>query len=126
MTTARQSAPGATRVCPHCRQTILESATVCPVCRHHLRVGSRITAGTGAAAVALIPLRVEGTVRHPDVGEPWEYSIMVAVRNERGEEISRHVVGVGALAANERRTFDVAVEVFTPSGRTVRAVGVDD
>jgi hypothetical protein len=123
MTTARQSAPGATRVCPHCRQTILESATVCPVCRHHLRVGTRTTAGTGAAAATLTPLRVEGTVRHPDVGEPWEYSLMVAVRNERGEEVSRHVVGVGSLNANESRTFELEVEVFTPSGRTVRASG---
>ena len=26
-----------TRVCPHCKATILASAAVCPSCRHHLR-----------------------------------------------------------------------------------------
>lgn len=123
MTTARQGAPGATRACPHCRQTILESATVCPACRHHLRVGTRPTAGEGSAVSVLSPLRVEATVHHSDSGEPWEYSVMVAVRNERGEELSRHVVGVGSLAAHEHRTFELAVEVFMPTGRTVRGVG---
>jgi hypothetical protein len=123
MTTARQGAPGATRVCPHCRQTILESATVCPVCRHHLRVGTRTTAGTGTEAAAVSPLRVEATIQHPEVGEPWEYSVMVSVRDERGQEVSRHVVGVGAMQPNERRSFEVSVEVFMPAGTTVRPVG---
>ena len=123
MATARQGAPGATRVCPHCRQTILESATVCPVCRHHLRVGTRTTAGTGTEAAAVSPLRVEATIEHPEVGEPWEYSVMVSVRDERGQEVSRHVVGVGAMQPSERRSFEVSVEVFMPVGTTVRPVG---
>ncbi|HEU4990375.1 MAG: hypothetical protein KGL93_03040 [Gemmatimonadota bacterium] len=121
MTTARQGAPGSTRVCPHCRQTILESATVCPVCRHHLRVGTRTTAGSGTEAAAVSPLRVEGTIEHPAIGEPWEYSVMVSVRGASGEEISRHVVGVGAMHAGDRRTFELSVEVFMPAGTTVRA-----
>jgi len=54
-------------------------------------------------------------VRHPDVGEPWEYSVSVTIRNDRGEEIGRQIIGVGALNPNEQRTFTFAVEVFTPS-----------
>lgn len=44
---------------------------------------------------------------------------MISVRNERGEEVTRQVVGVGALQPGEERTFTFAVEVFAPpeSGR---------
>jgi len=112
MSTARQGAPGTTRTCPHCRAVILESASVCPSCRHHLRFDP----GAAARAVpSLTPLRVEGTIRHPPVGEAWEYSVMLSIRNDRGEEIARQVVDVGALHPAEQRTFTLAVEVFTPS-----------
>ena len=90
---------------------ILESANVCPVCRHHLRVDQRMSESTHPSFSAL---RVEGTIRHPPAGESWEYSVMVSIRNDRGEEISRQVVGVGALNSAEQRTFTLAVEVFTP------------
>ncbi len=40
---------------------------------------------------------------------------MLSIRNDRGEEIARQVVGVGALHPAERRTFTLAVEVFTPA-----------
>jgi len=107
-------AAGRTRVCPHCKATILESAPVCPQCHHHLRF-------VGAAAPqppeGFSALRVEGTVRHPERGGDWEYSIVLAIRNERGEEISRQVVGVGALRAGQSRTFTLSVEVMTPGGR---------
>jgi hypothetical protein len=112
MSTTRQGAPGATRTCPHCRAIILESASVCPSCQHHLRFDP------GAAARALptfVPLRVEGTIRHPAAEEPWEYSVMVSIKNDRGEEVTRQVIGVGALQATEQRTFTLAVEVFTPT-----------
>jgi len=111
MSTIRQGAPGTTRTCPHCRATILESASVCPACQHHLRFDP------GAAARALptfVPLRVEGTIRHPEAEEPWEYSVMLSIKNDRGEEITRQVIGVGALHSAEQRTFTLAVEVFTP------------
>jgi len=110
MRTARQ-APGTTRTCPHCRTEILESANICPACRHHLRFDR---GGSGPVAPSFTPLRVEGTIRHPAVGEAWEYSVMLLVRNDRGEEVSRQVVGVGALQATEQRTFTLEVEVFTP------------
>jgi hypothetical protein len=42
---------------------------------------------------------------------------VLSIRNERGEEISRQVVGVGALRNTESRTFTLSVEVATPGGR---------
>jgi hypothetical protein len=60
------------------------------------------------------PLRVEGTIRHPNTGEPWEYAVMVSITNERGVELTRQIVGVGALRPGEQRKFTVAVEVFGP------------
>jgi len=59
---------------------------------------------------------VEGTIRHPSVGEPWEYTVMLSIRNDRGEEIVRQVVGVGALQPEEQRTFTLSVDVFAPEG----------
>jgi hypothetical protein len=112
----RQSSPGSTRSCPHCRATILESAAICPACKKYLRFEP------GAAARAtptFSPLAVEGTIRHPDAGEPWEYSVVVVIKNEKGEEVKRQVVGVGALQPNEGRTFSFAVEVFAPPGTRV-------
>jgi len=110
MAMARQGAPGATRVCPHCRQSILESAAVCPVCRHHLRVGAGVD--VAAPAPAFSPLRVEGTIKHPGNDEAWEYAIMVSIRDGSGEEISRQLMGVGAMQGSDERTFVMAVEVF--------------
>ena len=37
MSAMRPGETGATRTCPHCKTTILESAAVCPACRGHLR-----------------------------------------------------------------------------------------
>jgi len=37
MSSMRSGTPGATRVCPHCKATVLETAAICPGCRHHLR-----------------------------------------------------------------------------------------
>lgn len=120
MSTARHGTPGTTRSCPHCRATILESANVCPVCRHHLRFDQRMSESTHPSFSAL---RVEGTIRHPPAGESWEYSVMVSIRNDRGEEIARQVIGVGALNSAEQRTFTLAVEVFTPEGGKIGANG---
>lgn len=111
MSTTRQGAPGATRTCPHCRVTILESSAVCPNCRHHLRFDPG-SAGAKRAQSTIAPLTVEGTIRHPDHGPPWEYSVTVSIRNDKGEEVARQVVGVGALNPAEARTFLLSVEVF--------------
>jgi hypothetical protein len=114
MSSVRPGMPGATRACPHCRETILESAGVCPSCRHYLRFDA---AGEGAAAPAITPLRIEGGIRHPADGEPWEYTVVVTVRNDRGEEIARKLIGVGVLGANEQSTFALTVEAVEARGK---------
>jgi hypothetical protein len=104
-----KSAAGKTRTCPHCKATILDSAASCPACQRYLKFES----GTGLRPVPDIsPLKVAATIQHPAAGEPWEYSVVLSVRNERGEEITRQVVGVGSLQPLEQRTFNLAVEVF--------------
>lgn len=117
MTAPRQGAPGATRTCPHCRETILESAAVCPACRHHLRYEPR-SGDVATTPGAVTPLRVEGSVRNPDSGA-WEYSMVLTIRNERGEEIARRLVGVGAIQGDEQRTFTLSVEM-TPATDATR------
>ena len=62
MSAVRPGTPGATRTCPHCRATILDTAMV------------------------------------------------LVIRNERGEEVNRHIVGVGALEGSQSRSYSVTVE----------------
>lgn len=113
MSNAGQETSGKARSCPHCQATILESASICPACLHHLRFDAH---AAQRALSSVSPLRVEGTIRHPAIGEPWEYSVLLAIHDERGEEIARQVVGVGALQPAEQRTFVLTVEVFAPGG----------
>jgi hypothetical protein len=112
MSTVRAVTPGKSRDCPHCRSEILESAVACPACRHHLRFES-----TGQQPTSFTGLSVDGTIRHPG-GDAWEYTVIVSVRNERGSEIARKAVNVGALTASELRSFSVSVEVTAPGART--------
>ena len=60
------------------------------------------------------PLRVEGSFRHPESEEAWEYAVTVTITNEGGEEVTRQVVAVGALQPGEQRRFTAAVELFKP------------
>ena len=115
--TESKPTPGKTRTCPHCKSIILDSANVCPSCQHHLRFDSSIEAEKRAAATSSA-LQVEGRIRHPAGAEPWEYSVVLAIRNERGEEIARQVVGVGALQNEEERSFSLSVEVTLPPAKT--------
>ena len=107
MSSARPGSAGATRACPHCRETILESASVCPACRKFLRFDGN---SDEPAVAALTPLSIEGSIRHPADGEPWEYTVVVTIRNSRGEEVARKLVGVGALGSGDQCTFAVSVE----------------
>jgi hypothetical protein len=105
----RMGTAGRTRTCPHCKTTILESAPVCPACRHHLRFG---VAGAGPdAAPGEVAFRVEGSFVAKPGQPPREYSVVVALRNARGEEVARKVVGVGALEAGESLVLDLSLEL---------------
>jgi len=112
MSNARPGTAGATRTCPHCKTTILESSSICPSCRHYLRFGSETEQSTAAN---ITPLHVEGKIRHPSEGGAWEYSVVLTIRDDEGNEVAHQVVGVGAMHAGEERTFSLAVEVVPTS-----------
>ena len=113
MSVTRLSTPGATKTCPHCKGTILFSASVCPGCRHHLRF---VPSGQPEAAPALSALRIEAAIANPQTAAQCEYAVVVTMRNKRGEELARHVVHVGALAPGELRNCEVSVDIFRPPG----------
>jgi hypothetical protein len=110
MSSVRPVSPGKTRTCPHCKAVILESASVCPGCQHHLRFGS----DAAQKVEVRNALQIEGRIKHPPGEDPWEYSVVVYVRNERGEEVARHVINVGALDKAEERVVSLAVDVMPP------------
>ncbi|KQZ55525.1 MULTISPECIES: hypothetical protein [unclassified Lysobacter] len=112
MSAVRQGLPGSTRTCPHCKTTILDSASVCPACKHHLKFDPD---ALQQAAAKFSPLHVEGTIHAPAEGA-WEYTMLLAIRDEDGNEITRQVVGVGALFPGEQRTFTLAVEAVAATG----------
>jgi len=114
MSGARLGIPGATRNCPHCRETVLESAIVCPACRHYLRADAAVDE---PQAPALTPLRIEGSIRHPVDGDPWEYTVVVSIADDRGKEIAHKLIGVGAMNPNEQRTFTLSVEAVAVKAR---------
>ena len=120
MSSVLPGSPGATRDCPHCREIILESAAVCPACGHYLRYGARVDV---PPVPAVTPLRIEGCIRHPANGEPWEYTVVVSIWNDRGEEIARKLVGVGAMNPDERRTFTLSVEAVSAKAKAPGKVG---
>jgi hypothetical protein len=109
----RSGSPGATRACPHCKETILESAAVCPQCKHHVRFAGASGGSATAADVGetLTALKIEGSIRQPADVAAWEYSVVVSIKNEQGKEIARKLIGVGAMAPDELRTFNLSVEV---------------
>jgi len=106
---SRPVTAGKARVCPHCKATILESLSICPACLHHLRFDADTARRQAAAKTAL---RVEGSISQAPLGEPSEYYVVLAVRNDRGDEISRQVMTVGALHPGEQRSFELSVEVL--------------
>ena len=119
MNTGRVVLTGKTRVCPHCK--IDDSRKLERLSRlASITCGStRRRSSSGALQPAFSALRVEGGFKHPAGGEPWEYSVVISIRNDRGEELARKVVGVGALAPNEGRTVTLSVDVFTATGTAV-------
>ena len=95
MSSLRSGTPGATRVCPHCKATVLETAAICPGCRHHLRFSAE--AGQSSVDEGYCALSVDGSIAHKQASEPCEYFIVLDIRDERGEQLARQVVGVGVL-----------------------------
>jgi len=107
MSSLRSGSPGATRVCPHCKATVLETAAICPGCRHHLRFSA--DAGQATGDEGYCALSVDGSIAHKVTTEPCEYFVVLDIRNERGEQLARQVVGVGVLQPGEVRRLNVSV-----------------
>jgi len=101
---------GKTRSCPHCRATILESAAVCPACKHHLRFEPRARGEPEPGGE--IALKVSGQFSRRSTEGPGEYSVVVVIRDARGTELARKVIGVGGLAPGEERSVDLTVEIM--------------
>ncbi len=101
---------GKTRSCPHCRATILASAAVCPACRHHLRFESR--KGAQAEQAGKVAFKVSGQFSRRTAEGPGEYSVVVVIRDTKGAELARKVIGVGGLTAGDERLVDLTVEIF--------------
>jgi hypothetical protein len=120
MAVARQSNIGAARVCPHCKATVLQSANICPGCHHHLRFNTVGSAGAEPQTAAVSAMRIEGSIHHPVRDEQCEYCVVVAISNERGEKIARHVVGVGALQPGEKHKYSFSVELMPVRGAAER------
>lgn len=112
MKAAAAPALGESRTCPHCKQKILKSAAACPVCQHFLRFEA--VRGERKPRPSVQPLRLEWTVGDPFAARSCEYSVMLALHDGEGGEISRQVVTVGALAPSEVRTFKIWVEMSLP------------
>src|SRR5262245_39494994 len=105
---SRVAAPGRTRICTDCTATSHDAAGVCPGCHHHLLFDPKAIVERRAQPT-FSALRVEGAFRNPEGVEAWEYSVVVSIRNDRGEEIARKVIGVGALSPSESRTVTLSV-----------------
>lgn len=102
----RPAAPGSPRICPHCRATILASAGSCPACHGRMHYEATVAEPPPRS----MPLQVEGTLQCAPGESPLEYTMLLSIRDERGVELARHVVGVGALRSSERRHFTLTVE----------------
>ena len=83
MSAARPGNLGATRVCPHCKATVLENSAVCPGCRHHLRFNTGSSAHT-VAEEGYCALDVDGNFRI-DAGARLEGQVKASVVVVGGE-----------------------------------------
>lgn len=46
--------------------------------------------------------------------------MVLVIRDDRGNEVTRQVVGVGAMHAGDERSFTLSVEVFEAKGAKPR------
>lgn len=82
---------------------------MCPACKHHVRFDQNPHAANPDETLS--PLTIEGNFRNPSGDVAWEYSVVIAIRNDKGEEIARKLIGVGALRPDELRSFSLSVEM---------------
>jgi len=118
MSSVRPSALGNTRNCPHCKSTVLASASICPACQHHLRFNLPTAA---AAPSGYAALQIEGTVQHKQPDEPCEFCVVLSIADENGKQLSRQVVGVGVLQPEEMRRFSVSVNLLPARTQQIKA-----
>jgi hypothetical protein len=111
--TAGHAVAGESRLCPHCKATILKTSVACPMCRHVLPFGATLGV-VPQASLTTCPLLVEGTIDNPHDGDPQEYFILLEIRDATGKLLSRQSVGVGGLQPAERRSFALRIEM-TPA-----------
>lgn len=114
MSAARLGNLGATRVCPHCKATVLQSANICPGCQHHLRFNTGANAEPQTAALSA--MRIEGSIRHATRDEQCEYCVVVSITDDKGDKVTRQVVGVGALQPGEAHKYSFSVELMPVRG----------
>ena len=86
-------------------------------------LASRHTRGEPGAQGAAVetghtPLSIEGSFRNPAGDVAWEYSVVVAIRDDKGKEIARKLIGVGALKPEEVRSFSLSVEMAPAKGKS--------
>jgi hypothetical protein len=86
---------------------VLETAAICPGCRHHLRFSAEAT--QAAADEGYCALSVDGSIAHKVSSEPCEYFVVLDIRDERGVQLARQVVGVGVLQPGELRHLHMSV-----------------
>src|SRR5690606_39616479 len=100
------------------KATFLESVSVCTECRGHLRYDE---AAIARDKTKVKPLRIEGSLSPPGNDErTWEYAMVLSIRNERGEEVNRQVIGVGALFPGDQRSFTLEGEMTEATRATRR------
>lgn len=90
---------------------------MCPGCNGHLRFGPATSAVAGVlkpATVTAFP--IEGSFDNPAPGTPREYTVVVAIRNQRGEIVDKKVIGVGVLGPGDERIVTLTVDVGGRSG----------
>ena len=117
MSVARQGTFGATRICPHCKATVLQSANICPGCHHHLRFNA---ANAEPQTAGLPAVRIQGSIHHPTLDEQCEYSVVISITNEQGEKVARQVIGVGALQPGERHIYSFSIDLMPVRGAADR------
>ena len=124
MSALRTGTAGATRTCPHCKATILESSAVCPACRGHLKFDA--PAVDAAQRVLLRRLHddldrlVEALVLLLHLGQQPDAVILRAHRPGQLQLGRLRRLGIGWFMGHDSSKFRITESVFR-FGADVRA-----